>query len=88
MSQKPDTPTAGSRRGTGYYAERLLSQAIASPEVNALGADEVREYVETMAARLSLDEQEVADKAMRGYETVTTGDFKTATEYRVFERHS
>lgn len=71
-------------RGTEYYAERLLSQAISDPRVNALKSDEMRAYIEQEAEKLCIPPEETADYAMRGYKALTTGDFKRATHYRVF----
>jgi len=72
------------RKGTQYYAERLLSQAISDPRVNALKSDEIRAYIEQEAEKLCIPPEETADYAMRGYMALTTGDFKRATHYRAF----
>ena len=71
-------------KGTQYYAERLLSQAISDPRVNALKSDEMRAYIEQEAEKLCIPPEETADYAMRGYMALTTGDFKRATHYRAF----
>ncbi len=77
--------SASSRsKGTEYYAERLLSQAIADPDVNALSRDGVRAYIEEEAEKLCIPPEETADYAMRGYDAITTGDFKSGTEYPHF----
>lgn len=68
-------------KGSEYYAERLLSQAISDPRVNALDGEAVEAYIKEEAEKLCLDPEEVAAHAMRGYEAVTTGDFKAGTEY-------
>jgi len=66
-------------KGNGYYGERLLSQAISDPAVDAIDREEVRAYIEREAAKLCLDSEAVADAAMRGYETITTTEFKNQT---------
>jgi len=71
-------------KGTQYYAERLLSQAISDPRVNALDGEAVRAYIKEEAEKLCIPPEETADYAMRGYENVVTGDFKKGTHYRAF----
>jgi len=71
-------------KGIQYYAERLLSQAISDPRVNALDGEAMRAYIEEEAEKLCIPPEETADYAMRGYMALTTGDFKRATHYRAF----
>lgn len=71
-------------KGTEYYAERLLSQAISDPRVNALDGEAVEEYIKEEAEKLCLPPEETATKAMRGYQNVVAGDFKAGTHYRTF----
>lgn len=71
-------------KGTQYYAERLLSQAISDPRVNALDGEAVREYIKEEAEKLCIPPEKTADYAMRGYEQVVAGDFKAGTHYRTF----
>ena len=67
-------------KGNGYYGEHLLHQAIEDPDVNALKRKEVETYIAEEAAKLCLDVEAVTDAAMRGYDSITTRDFSSATK--------
>lgn len=69
-------------KGTQYYAERLLAQAISDPRVNALDGESVRDYIKEEAEKLCVPPEETAAHAMRGYEALATGDFKKGTHFR------
>lgn len=64
-----------------YYAERLLHQSINDPRVNAMDRDEVREYIEHEAEKLCLPPDNIADYAMKAWNSLKTDDFKTMTHH-------
>jgi hypothetical protein len=61
------------QRGSQYYAERLLSQAISDPALDEWDEDAVHDYIKEEAEKLCLDGEAVAEYAMRGYRSIVDG---------------
>lgn len=63
-----------------YWADRLYTQAIAAPEVDAQDEDAVIAHVRELAAEIHLDPDRMAKLCEDMFIPVTTDDFKQASD--------
>lgn len=63
-----------------YWANRLYTQAIAAPQVDAQDEDEVIAYVRELAAEVYLDPDRMAQLCKDQFIPISTDDFKQASD--------